>query len=204
MIKLRAFLITVGCPVGTYQPIGREDCLQCPRGYFNSKEAQLSCTKCPSDKTTNATGAEAESYCLSTMFHSSLNSWWINLIKLFLKYKKTTNLIGWLILFLDPCKPGFYSATGLDPCESCPKGQFQNDFGRTSCKQCPEKTTTSKRGAVHIQDCQGKTSITDCASLANPLALLFISLVKHCGIYMLTIFSFLKKDLTWQFFKAKN
>ncbi|XP_072114251.1 sushi, von Willebrand factor type A, EGF and pentraxin domain-containing protein 1 [Mobula birostris] len=51
------------------------------------------------------------------------------------------------------CKPGTYSANGLETCESCPLGTFQPDYNARECLQCPDKLTTVKRGAIEVFEC---------------------------------------------------
>nr|XP_015201270.1 PREDICTED: sushi, von Willebrand factor type A, EGF and pentraxin domain-containing protein 1 [Lepisosteus oculatus] len=51
------------------------------------------------------------------------------------------------------CKPGSFSANGLETCESCPLGQFQPAFGSKSCEVCPKDTSTVNRGAVDVTEC---------------------------------------------------
>ncbi|KAG7461968.1 hypothetical protein MATL_G00196770 [Megalops atlanticus] len=51
------------------------------------------------------------------------------------------------------CKPGSYSANGLETCESCPLGLYQPGFGSKLCLACPGDTTTVNRGAVDVGEC---------------------------------------------------
>ena len=37
----------------------------------------------------------------------------------------------------DPCKKGHVSATGMDPCEKCPVGHYQDQEKEVTCKICP-------------------------------------------------------------------
>ncbi|KAM4706820.1 sushi, von Willebrand factor type A, EGF and pentraxin domain-containing protein 1 [Discoglossus pictus] len=51
------------------------------------------------------------------------------------------------------CKPGTYSANGLETCESCPHGTFQPVFGSKFCTTCPKRMSTVKRGSIDISEC---------------------------------------------------
>ncbi|XP_074480016.1 sushi, von Willebrand factor type A, EGF and pentraxin domain-containing protein 1 isoform X1 [Sebastes fasciatus] len=51
------------------------------------------------------------------------------------------------------CKPGSNSLNGLEICESCPLGHFQNGFGARECLVCPDETSTVTRGAVDQMEC---------------------------------------------------
>ncbi|XP_028660616.2 LOW QUALITY PROTEIN: sushi, von Willebrand factor type A, EGF and pentraxin domain-containing protein 1 [Erpetoichthys calabaricus] len=51
------------------------------------------------------------------------------------------------------CKPGTYSFSGLETCESCPLGKFQPAFASKLCVPCPEGMSTVNRGAVDVSEC---------------------------------------------------
>ena len=52
------------------------------------------------------------------------------------------------------CLPGSYSSDALEPCITCPVGQYQNEYGSTTCASCPFATTTLRRGAWTINECK--------------------------------------------------
>lgn len=58
------------------------------------------------------------------------------------------------------CEPGMFSADGMKPCEACPVGSYQPDYGRTSCVPCGNSVTTRSMGSKGFQDCMvaGKNS----------------------------------------------
>lgn len=53
------------------------------------------------------------------------------------------------------CKPGTFSNTGLEPCNSCPTGTYQVQYGSIGCVRCPNGKTTATVGTTRIDDCKG-------------------------------------------------
>ncbi|XP_069096987.1 sushi, von Willebrand factor type A, EGF and pentraxin domain-containing protein 1 isoform X1 [Pleurodeles waltl] len=51
------------------------------------------------------------------------------------------------------CKPGTFSSSGLETCESCPLGTFQPASGSRNCEACPKRMSTVKRGALDVSEC---------------------------------------------------
>jgi len=51
------------------------------------------------------------------------------------------------------CVPGFFSATGEDPCSPCPSGYFGTTSGATSCEPCSAGTFGSTSGATSCTNC---------------------------------------------------
>lgn len=56
-------MLSVGCPPGKYLKDG--NCLDCDKGYFQEKEYQINCTKCPTGKSTADNGSKSENDCKS-------------------------------------------------------------------------------------------------------------------------------------------
>ncbi|XP_072448401.1 signal peptide, CUB and EGF-like domain-containing protein 2 isoform X8 [Chiloscyllium punctatum] len=54
------------------------------------------------------------------------------------------------------CLNGEFSSDGFRPCQSCPFGTYQPEFGRTSCFSCGGGLTTKREGAASFQDCETK------------------------------------------------
>lgn len=56
------------------------------------------------------------------------------------------------------CADPYTSATGLPPCDQCPKGYYF--VNHTTCERCPDGTSTVNPGA-HVRDqCLGKHVIS--------------------------------------------
>lgn len=51
------------------------------------------------------------------------------------------------------CKPGTYSADGLETCRTCDQGSYQYKYATTSCNECGPGLTTMFRGATDQGDC---------------------------------------------------
>lgn len=51
------------------------------------------------------------------------------------------------------CKPGSYSATGLEPCYDCGLGMYQPAWGSKSCESCQDGLGTNSVGTVYITEC---------------------------------------------------
>merc|ERR1712226_1783600 len=51
------------------------------------------------------------------------------------------------------CHPGYYSSDGAAPCEQCPFGFYQNDFGSTNCVPCGIGSYTDQLAASSCQNC---------------------------------------------------
>lgn len=54
---------------------------------------------------------------------------------------------------LEPCRAGFFSASGLEPCSPCPLNFFQPALGQQRCLECPNSTVTEKTGAALERHC---------------------------------------------------
>ncbi|XP_043561813.1 signal peptide, CUB and EGF-like domain-containing protein 2 isoform X10 [Chiloscyllium plagiosum] len=54
------------------------------------------------------------------------------------------------------CLDGEFSSNGFRPCQPCPFGTYQPEFGRTSCFSCGGGLTTKREGAASFQDCETK------------------------------------------------
>nr|XP_042895666.1 sushi, von Willebrand factor type A, EGF and pentraxin domain-containing protein 1 isoform X2 [Parasteatoda tepidariorum] len=52
------------------------------------------------------------------------------------------------------CLPGSFSATGLEPCETCSIGQYQPNYASQECAPCPLGTTTHRRGVRSQTECK--------------------------------------------------
>ncbi|XP_076439986.1 sushi, von Willebrand factor type A, EGF and pentraxin domain-containing protein 1-like isoform X2 [Babylonia areolata] len=52
------------------------------------------------------------------------------------------------------CLPGSVSSSGLERCETCPKGFFQSQYAQVTCHPCPDGSTTLRRGAREKEQCR--------------------------------------------------
>ena len=52
------------------------------------------------------------------------------------------------------CRAGYYSTNyGVEPCEKCPKGTYQEMEQQTQCHSCPSGTHTIDTGSTSLDDC---------------------------------------------------
>ncbi|KAL3981791.1 EGF-like domain family protein [Acanthocheilonema viteae] len=51
------------------------------------------------------------------------------------------------------CPPGFFSPTGLEPCQACAVGFYQSQYGLQYCNGCLSPRTTSMVGSVSANEC---------------------------------------------------
>ncbi|VDN91471.1 unnamed protein product [Brugia pahangi] len=51
------------------------------------------------------------------------------------------------------CPPGFFSPTGLEPCQACAVGFYQSHYGLQYCNHCSSPHTTSIVGSVSASEC---------------------------------------------------
>ena len=64
------------------------------------------------------------------------------------------------------------SSDGLDICETCLIGFYQNDYASTSCEQCPDGTTTWRRGTRTKDQCGGMViSLNNCTYICTVIVL---------------------------------
>ncbi|XP_059145861.1 sushi, von Willebrand factor type A, EGF and pentraxin domain-containing protein 1-like [Physella acuta] len=54
----------------------------------------------------------------------------------------------------DICRPGTFSASGIQPCDLCPVGTYQSSYGMKSCTSCPFEMFTSLPGKESEEECQ--------------------------------------------------
>ncbi|XP_076046526.1 sushi, von Willebrand factor type A, EGF and pentraxin domain-containing protein 1-like [Oratosquilla oratoria] len=52
------------------------------------------------------------------------------------------------------CLPGTFAKDGLEPCATCPHGEFQDEYSSTGCVACPYGTTTWRRGSWVVEECK--------------------------------------------------
>ncbi len=71
------------------------------------------------------------------------------------------------------CLPGSSSFDGLEPCETCIRGYYQELYAQETCEKCPGESTTWLRGSRSLQDCGGR-KLADLVCLATILPLLCI------------------------------
>ena len=81
------------------------------------------------------------------------------------KFKIIANYSTWWLLslfFVDSCRPGSYSSTGVEPCSPCAIGEYQSSVGTSSCLKCDKGKFTQTIGSSSKVNCTGNN---DCSML---------------------------------------
>lgn len=60
------------------------------------------------------------------------------------------------ILLLALCKPGFFSANGLESCNACPRNTYVDFYGANECITCPNNLGTVVTAATDLYLCDGE------------------------------------------------
>ena len=71
-----------------------------------------------------------------------------------------TNYILYMIViivyfYVDSCRPGTYSSTGVEPCSPCAIGEYQSSVGTSSCLKCNKGKFTQMIGSSSEVNCTG-------------------------------------------------
>jgi len=62
------------------------------------------------------------------------------------------------VVCVERCQPGRWSSSGLEPCQVCTPGSYQDESGATACVACPPHRphTLPYIAAVTATDCFGQ------------------------------------------------
>ncbi|XP_064476715.1 sushi, von Willebrand factor type A, EGF and pentraxin domain-containing protein 1-like [Ornithodoros turicata] len=118
------------CEAGSI--VRRNHCIKCPRGTFHNTTTGT-CQRCEKGTHQQQRGATE---CLPCPERTS------------------SDPTRGIVTCKELCAPGSYSAVGVVPCDTCPKGHFQPDYGQPSCIPCPGGTSTRTRGALNYTACE--------------------------------------------------
>ncbi|PIO67379.1 EGF-like domain protein [Teladorsagia circumcincta] len=135
--------IPVPCPVGSVNV--NNTCVRCPLGSYQDESGQLACKACPDGTFTQYEGAHSQRSCLGG-------------------FKKCTSCpsgtytarlgSGGPSHCKQPCQPGTFSLSGLEPCSPCPLHHYQPALGQQRCVQCSNHTATSSEGQTAESACE--------------------------------------------------
>lgn len=123
-----------------FSPVGVIPCQPCPKNTFSGPPklgGYRTCDACPEGTFTAGIGATGPSMCKCN-----------NLVVIYF------NISLKILFVLDPCAPGQYSWTGLQPCSSCPPNFYQPSPGQLRCIECPNNTYSEKPAANSTEDCR--------------------------------------------------
>lgn len=90
------------------------ECVGCPLNTYQDKVGGPECIPCPSNHVTLTTETKTVTDCIGKCY------------KCFMYY----------IYYVGLCPPNYNSSTGLAPCEPCPKGMYQPEYGELYCIPC--------------------------------------------------------------------
>ncbi|KFM58062.1 Sushi, von Willebrand factor type A, EGF and pentraxin domain-containing protein 1, partial [Stegodyphus mimosarum] len=144
------------CPAGTHASKTNE-CIVCPRGFYQDLVRQGSCKRCPDSMYTRQEGSKSRNDCIPVCGYGTYSP--TGLVPCLQCPSNTfsslpprdgfkecqrcpANTVTYApgSKLLDDCRaqcpPGTYSETGLEPCAPCPTNYFQPLEGQTSCIEC--------------------------------------------------------------------
>ncbi|CAH1269015.1 NOTCH2 [Branchiostoma lanceolatum] len=161
----------VGCPAGFYLNEVNQTCAECPPGSYQDQINQLSCMECPTGTWTESAASRNISYCKdlcqpgtyspTTMapcincpfgtYQTGVGSHSCSSCQ----PQQTTNITGATSsdFCFERCSSGSFSASGLEPCAPCPRGQYQPGSQSTSCLKCPMGYSTTSNGSTSSTEC---------------------------------------------------
>ena len=87
-----------------------------------------------------------------------------------------------MLSILEPCKIGYYSNNGNEPCYACPIGTYQDKEGQSMCNVCPSGQMTLTANSTSLNQCTARDLIV---KFLNGTVNLFtiqsnIVSLKHC------------------------
>ncbi|XP_038664084.1 signal peptide, CUB and EGF-like domain-containing protein 2 isoform X8 [Scyliorhinus canicula] len=126
-------------PCGTGQVLQNNRCVSCSVGTYYDGE-QEKCILCPAGTYQDEEGQLSCEPCPNSENQRSQRS----------TGARNVSECG------GQCLDGEFSSDGFRPCQSCPLGTYQTEFGRTSCFSCGGGLTTKREGAASFQDCETK------------------------------------------------
>ncbi|KAK2167565.1 hypothetical protein LSH36_26g06001 [Paralvinella palmiformis] len=157
------------CSLGWYYDWSRQQCIICPRGYYQNNINRMNCIPCPNGLTTEQSGAVDKGQCVDTcplgqelgvseecIFCPKGTYRDIDMTACTTcPYGYTTERDGSPAVdycTLVECPSGSY-LTNTSGCSFCPLGTYQPNKGTAKCIACPPSKTTERRGAVLLTQC---------------------------------------------------
>ncbi|XP_029656391.2 uncharacterized protein LOC115230328, partial [Octopus sinensis] len=162
----------LSCPVGSSYNSSTQNCMECPKGFYQNKVGQTYCVPCPLGQDTPDVGAISESNCNKAVCQSGsqringkcelcplgfFRRWYIDDKCIPCPRGTTTNVVGGKKLSdctIPPCKPGEYLDIQTVTCTKCKAGTYQDRTNQMSCVPCPGGTWTKENGATSETDCK--------------------------------------------------
>ncbi|GIY60800.1 sushi, von Willebrand factor type A, EGF and pentraxin domain-containing protein 1 [Caerostris darwini] len=163
--------LCVLCSPGTFYEASMKECLDCPLGYYQEEEGQISCERCPEGMTTEYGRArnitECKGICLpGTYSPTRVETCLACPVGTYQELKAqtscsvcpngTTTASSRSVSEADCkniCEAGYFSHSGLQPCRPCPKGFYQSLAGQTMCIECSATFSTPDEASKDASDC---------------------------------------------------
>ena len=121
------------CQAGKFQPIkGETACVACAAGEAQPNDGMEECSPCPANYFCPEGSANASPCPDGSVSEGAGGA------------ASADDCV---------CAVGYYGDGGHAPCEACPYGTFQRDFGMTACTLCDAGSNTSSPGAVRAEEC---------------------------------------------------
>uniref|UniRef100_A0A914GWY3 Uncharacterized protein n=1 Tax=Globodera rostochiensis TaxID=31243 RepID=A0A914GWY3_GLORO len=161
------------CPKGTL--FVNNSCAECPLGTYQDKEGQSRCKQCPEGTYTLQYGALSNDSCLALCGNGMFSPTGLVPCQLCPRhtfsgppplegfkqcqpcpegtYTAKLGSVG-ADHCKQPCTPGHFSISGLEPCSSCPINFYQPDIGQQRCLRCPNDTHTAETGRFMEEQCK--------------------------------------------------
>ncbi|XP_072154980.1 uncharacterized protein uif isoform X2 [Bemisia tabaci] len=163
------------CPAGTSAGVNQKSCTPCQHGYYQNKDRQGACIRCPMGTYTREEGSKSLSDCIPVCGYGTYSP--TGLVPCLEcprnSYTSEPPTGGFKDCQACPpstytyqpaapgkqfcrakCAPGQYSETGLSPCAPCPPNFYQPLSGQTQCLECPTNMRTKGSGASGRDECQ--------------------------------------------------
>ncbi|KAK7004859.1 fibropellin-1 [Biomphalaria glabrata] len=165
----------VSCGPGTYYNTSSTTCENCPVGLYAETYGQLSCSLCPSGKTTRGKGSDSAMYCttncssgeeflMSTKscvpchrgyFRDSSNSSQENCLMCPADFITPSEAsVSSAQCYIRNCTIlGTYRNAQSNQCENCPIGTYSDTKWQEACRSCPSGQTTESVGTSSVNLC---------------------------------------------------
>ncbi|KAF4522838.1 hypothetical protein B566_EDAN008100 [Ephemera danica] len=162
------------CPAGTFAGEKQKTCTPCARGFYQSRDRQGACERCPMGSYTREEGSKGAGACVPVCGFGTYSPTGLVPCLECPRHSYTgepptsgfkdcqacpANTFTYQPAAPGPdycrakCSPGSYSDTGLAPCAQCPRHFFQAASGQTSCSECPSDMQTRGLGASGREEC---------------------------------------------------
>ncbi|XP_013390582.1 sushi, von Willebrand factor type A, EGF and pentraxin domain-containing protein 1-like [Lingula anatina] len=164
----------VVCTKGYFYNSESGKCTKCPAGYYSDQERALQCKRCPAGTLALKEGSFSRDNCSDICQPGTFSPNGVDEpdacspcpVNQYQDKAKQTSCIpcpsGTFTVFkgaesVNKCKatcpPGYWSGTGLQPCQPCEKNTYTSQTGSTKCTQCSSGLVTRGKGSTSSNMC---------------------------------------------------